>query len=433
MEIVLEGGLMKLALHGGDPVRKTPIYYGHQYIDETDCRAVLNVLLSDFLTTGPMGAELEKKMAAVTGAPFCVVLANGTAALHAACFAAGIKEGDEVITTPLTFAASANCILYCGGAPVFAVVYRDSYAISPASIREHLSPRTKAVIAVDFAGQAAQLDEIKDICRQHNLVFIEDAAHSLGTQYNGQSVGSIADMTTFSFHPVKTVTGGEGGAVVTNHEAFDKKIRLFRSHGITRNAGEMAQDPEGPWYYEQIELGYNYRLTDFQAALIMSQLDKLDHGVEDTNLNSAGDTSINRVKDDSGYTEVSFAARRKAIVQRYRQALTDMPEIVLQKEIPQSDTVWHLFVIQLKLELLKCGRREFYDALAAENVIPNVHYIPVYYLPYYQKLGYRKGLCPNAEYLYERILSLPLYYAMSDDDVESVIQALQKVVTHYRI
>jgi UDP-4-amino-4,6-dideoxy-N-acetyl-beta-L-altrosamine transaminase len=394
----------KLALHGGDPVRKTPIYYGRHSIDEEDCRAVRDVLLSDFLTTGPKISEMEQKLCTLTGAKYCVALTNGTAALHAACFAAGIEDGDEVITTPLTFAASANCILYRGGIPVFADIDRETYSISPASIREKITSRTKAVIAVDFAGQAAQLDEIKQICVQHNLMFIEDAAHALGTAFNGQRVGSIADMTTFSFHPVKTVTGGEGGAILTNNEELYKKLMRFRTHGITRYLGDMHEEPEGAWYYEQIELGYNYRLTDIQAALIISQLDKLDR----------------------------FSARRKAIVHRYNEALAEMPEIILQKEIAQSVTVWHLYVIQLNLALLTCTRHMFFDALAAENVVPNVHYIPIYTMPYYQKLGYKKGLCPHAEYVYERILSIPLYYAMTDDDVESVIAALLKIIAHYR-
>ncbi|MCL1918653.1 MAG: aminotransferase class I/II-fold pyridoxal phosphate-dependent enzyme [Peptococcaceae bacterium] len=416
-----------LARHGGEPVRKTPIHYGRQYIDEADCRAVQEVLLSDFLTMGPCTGELENKLCALTGARFGVAMANGTAALHAACLAAGIGEGDEVITSPLTFAASANCVLYAGGTPVFADVDRDTYTISPDAIRDHITSRTKAVIAVDYAGQAVRLSEISEICRRHDLVLIEDAAHSLGTRYKGRHVGSIADMTTFSFHPVKTVTGGEGGAVLTNNEAFAGNLRLFRTHGITRYPDEMMQKPEGPWYYEQIGLGYNYRLTDFQAALIMSQLDKLDSVTEGDRSGAVGEAGFG-VAENSG-----FAARRKAIVKRYNQVFGEMPEVVLQRDIPESDTVWHLYVLQLRLEMLKCDRREIFEALVAENVVPNVHYIPVYYFPYYQKLGYRKGLCPNAEYLYDRILSLPLYYAMGDDDVESVIRALQKVITYYRL
>jgi UDP-4-amino-4,6-dideoxy-N-acetyl-beta-L-altrosamine transaminase len=391
--------MKKLAIHGGTSVRKNPIYYGKQYIDEADCAAVREVLLSDFLTTGPKLAKLEQKLCSFTGAKYAVCIANGTAALHAACFAIGIKDGDEVITTPITFAASANCVLYCGGTPVFADIDPLTYNISPTSIREKITSKTKAVIAVDFTGQAAQLDEIRQICNEHGLAFIEDAAHSIGTKFNGQFVGNIADLTTFSFHPVKTITGGEGGAILTNNEAFYKKLLLFRTHGITRNFAEE------PWYYEQIELGFNYRLTDFQAALIISQLNKLE----------------------------LFATRRREIVKRYNEAFSEMPQIILQKEISQSDTVHHLYIIQLNMDLLNCSRREFFDAMVAENVVPNVHYIPVYYMPYYQKLGYKKGICVNAEHLYERIISLPLYYSMTDEDVESVIQAVKKIVYYYQV
>ena len=394
----------KLAIHGGKPVRDNPIYYGRQYIDEADCAAVCDVLLSDLITTGPKAAELEQKLCNLTGAKYAVAIANGTAALHAACFAAGIKPGDEVITTPITFAASANCVLYCGGTPVFADINPETYNISPASIREKISDRTKAVIPVDFAGQAVELDEIREICREFNLIMIEDAAHSIGTKYNGKHIGSIADMTTFSFHPVKTVTGGEGGAILTNDKEFYDKLMLFRTHGITRDQSLMENPTDDGWYYEQIVLGYNYRMTDFQSALIMSQLDKLD----------------------------SFAARRKEIVRRYNEAFAVMPEIILQHEIPQSDTVQHLYIVQLNLDLLSCTRREFFDAMAAERVIPNVHYIPVYYLPYYQKLGYKKGICPNAEHVYERFISIPLFYSMTDDDVESVIITLRKIIAHYK-
>ena len=394
----------KLAIHGGKPIRDNPIYYGRQFIDENDCEAVRSVLLSDLITTGPKVAELEQILCGLTGAKYAVAIANGTAALHAACFAAGIGDGDEVITTPMTFVASANCVLYQKGIPVFADIDIDTYNISPASIREKITPKTKAIIAVDFTGQAAELDEIREICVERGLILIEDAAHSIGTMYNDKYVGSIADMTTFSFHPVKTVTGGEGGAILTNDESLYKKLLLFRTHGITRDPELMAVEPEGVWYYEQIELGYNYRITDFQAALLISQLGKLK----------------------------MFAFRRKQIVEKYDEALINIPEIVLQKEIPLSNTVRHLYIVQLKLEALTCTRREFFDAMVAENVIPNVHYIPVYYMPYYQKLGYNKGLCPNSEYLYERFISVPLYYSMTDGDVESVIHTLRKIIEYYR-
>ena len=264
-----------LAINGGIPIRKTPLYYGHQWIDEDDINAVVNVLRSDHLTCGPEVEKLEEKLCEITGAKFAVALSNGTAALHAACYVAGVENGDEVITTPMTFAASANCALYRGAKPIFADIDPATYNISPESIKKKINKNTKVIVAVDFTGQAVELDEIYSICREHNILLIEDGAHSIGTTYKGKPVGSIADLTTFSFHPVKTVTGGEGGAVLTNNTAFYQKLRLFRSHGITRNSELMVNKKVGDWYYEQIELGYNYRITDIQASLITSQLDKL--------------------------------------------------------------------------------------------------------------------------------------------------------------
>lgn len=265
----------KTAIDGGTPVREKKLFYGHQYIDDADIKAVEEVLRSDFLTCGPKIEELEKKLCELTGAKYAVVCSNGTAALHIACQAAGVTEGDEVITTPITFAASANCALYCGARPVFADINERTYNIDPASVGEHVTEHTKAVVAVDFTGQAVELDRLTALCKEKGLVLIEDGAHSIGTKYNGRGVGSIADMTTFSFHPVKTVTGGEGGAVLTNSKEYYDRLVLYRAHGITRNPAFMKRESEGPWYYEQVDLGMNYRMTDIQAALIISQLDKL--------------------------------------------------------------------------------------------------------------------------------------------------------------
>lgn len=394
----------KLAVHGGKPVRDTKIFYGHQYIDEADVKAVSEVLASDFLTCGPKINELERKLCELTGAKYAVAVSNGTAALHLACMAAGVGEGDEVITTPITFAASANCALYCGARPVFADIRPETYNINPDEVEAKINEKTKAVVAVDFTGQAVELDRLLDICRRNRTVLIEDGAHSIGTRYKGRGVGSIADMTTFSFHPVKTVTGGEGGAILTNHEEYYRKLLLYRAHGITRDPGMMEHEPEGGWYYEQTALGFNYRITDIQAALIISQLDKLP----------------------------MFGSRRKEIVERYNEAFSAMPELTVQEEIPESDTVRHLYILRIKPKLLTITRREFFDYLAAENICCNVHYIPVYYFPYYEKLGYSRGLCPEAEKLYEEIISLPLYYGMTDRDVEDVIHAVAKVVQNVR-
>lgn len=394
----------KLAINGGTPVRATAIGYGRQYIDEEDVAAVVEALKSPAITCGPRIEELEKMLCQVTGAKYAVAVSNGTAALHIAALAAGIGAGDEVIVSPITFAASANCVLYCGGRPVFADINPRTYNIDPACIRRLITPKTKAVVAVDFTGQAVELDEIRSICKEHNLVLLEDAAHAMGTKYKGQSVGSVADMTTFSFHPVKTVTCGEGGAVTTNDEALYRKLLLYRAHGITRNREEMEHPTDARWYYEQVELGYNYRLTDIQAALLMSQLKKLP----------------------------AFSARRKEIVARYNEAFAGMPELLVQKEIEGSDTTRHLYILRLNLELLSCDRRQFFDALTAENVCPQVHYIPVYWHSYYEKLGYEKGLCPNAEKLYNEIMSIPLYYSLTDEDVEDVICAVKKLVEYFR-
>ena len=395
----------KLAINGGIPVRKEKIYYGRQWIDEKDIAAVAATLRSDYITCGPKVNELERTLEVYTGAKHAVAMSNGTAALHCACLAAGIGPGDEVITTPLTFAASANCALYCGAKPVFADINPETYNIDPASIRERITERTKAIVAVDFTGQAVENEEIRKICNENHLIFIEDAAHAIATKYNGKQVGSLADMTCFSFHPVKTITGGEGGAVTTNDEEFYKKLVLAHTHGITHDEALMEDAPhEGPWYYEEISLGYNYRITDFQAALLISQMTKLDY----------------------------FAARRKEIVKRYNEAFEQIPEIIVQKEIPQSDTCRHLYIIRLDLDKLGCTRREFFDAMSAENVQCQIHYVPVYWFPYYRHLGYKKGICPKAEEVYKGIMSIPLYPKMSDQDVEDVICAVKKLVENYR-
>ena len=395
----------KLAIDGGCPVRSNKIYYGRQWIDENDIAEVAATLRSDYITCGPKVAEMECSLATYTEAKYAVAVSNGTAALHCACIAAGIGPDDEVITTPLTFAASANCALYCGARPVFADINVETYNIDPESIRKKITDKTKAIIAVDFTGQAVENEEIRKICDEHDLIFIEDAAHAIATKYNGKQIGSLADMTCFSFHPVKTITGGEGGAVTTNNENYYKKLVLAHTHGITHDVNLMEEAPhEGPWYYEQVSLGYNYRITDFQAALIVSQMKKLD----------------------------AFAKRRKEIVRKYNDAFLSLPEIIVQKEIPQSDTCRHLYIIRLDLDKLTCSRRQFFDAMSAENVQCQIHYVPVYWFPFYQHLGYKKGLCPKAEDVYKGIMSIPLYPKMTDQDVDDVVHAVKKVVENYR-
>ena len=394
----------KLAINGGTPVRKEKLYYGKQWIDEDDVKAVAEALTDDLITCGPRVAALEKKLCEVTGAKFAVAVSNGTAALHCACIAAGIGAGDEVITSPITFAASANCAVYVGATPVFADIDPETYNIDPDSIEAHITDKTKAVVAVAYTGQSVEYDRIQKICDKHGLILITDAAHAIGTKYNGQPVGSIGDMTCFSFHPVKTVTSGEGGAITTNDPELYRKLRLASQHGIVRNPDELVHESDGAWYYEMQELGFNYRLTDIQSALLISQLNKLQ----------------------------KFSDRRKEIVNKYNEAFKDVPEIIVQKEIPESDTTRHLYVIQLDLDKLKCTRREFFDALSAENVQPQVHYVPVYFFPFYEKRGYKKGLCPEAEKLYNGMMSIPLYPLMTDSDVDDVITAVKKVVEGYK-
>lgn len=394
----------QLAIFGGAPVRETPIHYGRQYIDQADIDAVTETLKSPALTGGPKIAEMERRLCEITQAKYAVAVSNGTAALHLAAMAAGFSEGDEVIVSSITFAASANCVLYVGARPVFADIRLDTYNIDTASVRRLITPRTRGIVAVDFTGQAVELDELRQICREHHLVLIEDAAHAIGTRYKGQPVGSIADMTCFSFHPVKTVTSGEGGAITTNDEQLYRRLLRLRSHGITRNRDEMVHPTDAAWYNEQVELGYNYRMTDIQAALLISQFDKLP----------------------------AFSRRRSEIVARYNEAFADIPEIRVQREIPESETTRHLYILRLDLDKLSCDRRQFFDAMCAENICCQVHYLPVYRHSWYEKLGYEKGLCPNAESYYESVMSIPLYYSLTDEDVEDVIAAVKKLIAYYR-
>lgn len=392
------------AICGGEPVRQEFLPYARQSVDESDIAAVVEVLCSPFLTTGPKIQEFEQKFADYVEAKYAVAVASGTAALHAAVFAAGINPGDEVITTPMTFAASANCVLYQGGRVVFADIDPQTYNIDPEDIARKITERTKAIIPVDYTGQPARLDVIKKIAAEFNLPVIEDAAHALGAAYQGQKVGSISDLTTFSFHPVKHITTGEGGMVTTNDPGLYERLLLFRNHGITRDK-RLLMENHGLWYYEQQALGYNYRITDCQAALGISQLAKSE----------------------------MFLAVRRRYAGIYTEAFKDLPGVIVPWQAEDVRSSWHLYVLQLELEKLKTGRKEIFEAMLAENIGVNVHYIPVYLHPYYQSLGYRPGLCPEAEKLYERMLTLPLFPGMTEGDVEDVIKALSKVVTYFTI
>ena len=396
----------KPAILGGEPVRLEKIYYGKQWINEADIQAVNEVLRGDYLTTGPHIEQLEKRLVSYTGAKYGAVCSSGTAALHLALLAAGIVTGDEVIVSAMTFIASANAILYCGAIPVFADIDESTYNIDPENVEKLITDKTKAVLAVDYTGEPADLKRLSVICHKHGLILIEDAAHSIGAQYEGKNIGSIADLTTFSFHPVKTITGGEGGAVMTNNYEYYRKVKLLSRHGVTYDESEMQDLPhEGPWVNEQIMLGYNYRITDMQCALIMSQLDRIE----------------------------MFVDRRRSIAKRYDEAFGSMPQLIIQKNHPQSKSSRQLYLLHPDFEQLSCSRKELYDALDAEGIRCMVHYVPVYLMPYYRGLGYQKGLCPEAERLYNGILSIPCYPKMSDGDVEDVIRAVEKTVRYYTI
>lgn len=371
------------------------IPYGRQTIEEDDIQTVVDVLKSDYLTTGPKIEEFEKAVSDYTGAKYAVAISNGTAALHAACFAAGIGEGDEVITTPLTFAASANCVLYCGGTPVFADVDAKTYNIDPEDIRRKITEHTKAIIPVHLAGQPCDMDAIHAIAKEHHLVVIEDGAHALGSEYKGKKIGTLSDMTTFSFHPVKPITTGEGGMIVTNDENFYKRLCLFRSHGITRDESLMTRD-EGPWFYQQLELGYNYRMTDIQCALGCSQMKKLDR----------------------------FLSLRRELVKRYDEAFRSCENIVIPYQLPETNSGWHLYIIQVP----NCDRKKVFEELKAEGIGVNVHYIPVYYHPYYQEHGYHDVHCSNAEEVYSHIISLPLYPGLTLEQQDEVIAKVKKCI-----
>lgn len=378
------------------------IPYGRQYIDEKDIASVIEVLKSDYLTTGPAVEKFEKAFAEKVGARYAVAVSSGTAALHLACLAAGIKAGDEVITTPLTFAASANCAVYAGAVPVFADVEEDTGNICPAEVRKKVTSRTKAVIPVHYGGMPCDLEEIKKIAGRHGLVIIEDACHALGAKYKGENIGSCrySHLTVFSFHPVKHITTGEGGMITTNSKELYQKLKVLRSHGIVREESAFTEDSPGGWYYEMQHLGFNYRMSDIQAALGLSQLEKLDWFVE----------------------------RRREIAGIYHRELKDLPfELPAEKEGFYNS--YHLYVIKVKPGT-GVDRRALYNRLRERGVHAQVHYIPVHTFPYYrQNYGCRWGDCPAAEDHYRRALSLPVYPGLKDDELHYVIKTLKEAVS----
>lgn len=392
----------RLALDGGKPVRASVLPYGHQSIGEDDVSAVIEVLRSDWLTSGPKVAEFEEAFSCYVGADYAVCFSSGTAALHATIFAAEMGIEAEAITTPLSFCATANCLVYQGGTPVFADVCRDTLNIDPLQVKTRITGRTKGIIAVDYAGHPADLDELTELAHHNELTLIEDASHALGAEYKGRKVGGDGHMTVFSFHPVKHITTGEGGMVTTNDQRLAKRLRIFRNHGIDRDA--RARQATGDWYYEMVALGYNYRLNEVGCALGLSQLCKLD----------------------------SFVKRRREIAARYESAFRGQTRLNIPATREKVNPSWHLYPIQLNLEALSASRAQVFRALRAEGIGVNVHYIPIHLHPFYrERYGYKGCEFPVAEAAYERLITLPLFHGMNDQDVQDVVMAVSKVLGFY--
>ena len=388
-----------LAIHGGPPVREALLPYGRQTLTETDVAAATEVLRSDWLTTGPKVAAFEEAIADYVDARHAVSFSSGTAALHAAVLAAGLKPGDEAITTPLTFCATANAALYGGGTPVFADVRDETLTIDPKEVERRITPRTKVLLPVDYAGQPADLDALLALADRHELIVIEDAAHALGAKYRSRMVGSISHMSVFSFHAVKHLTTGEGGMVTTNNGEFVQRLREVRNHGIDSDA--RARQADGQWHYEMTTLGFNYRLTDIACALGLAQLPRLPANL----------------------------ARRRAIAARYEKALATVSSLALPIVAADVTSAWHLYPVRVDASL---DRAEVFDALRAEGLGVNVHYIPVHLHPYYRsRFGYRGGEFPIAETAYGRLISLPMFHGMTDEDVDDVILAVEKVMNYF--
>ena len=391
-----------LALHGGRPVRSALLPYGRHLVDADDVQAVVATLRDGLITTGPAVADFERAFAAAVGARHAVAVSSGTAALHTAVFAAGLGPGDEAVTTPLTFVATSNAVLYQGARPVFADVRPDTLTLDPAAAAAALTPRTRALMPVHFAGQACDLDAWERLARARGLVLIQDAAHALGAEVGGRRVGGGEGLTVFSLHPVKHITTGEGGVVTTDDAGLAERMQRFRNHGLATDAG--TRDAHGRLWSEMVDLGYNYRLTDLQCALGRSQLGKLDR----------------------------FLARREAIAERYLAALKDVPGFTLPQVVPDARHAWHIFPVLVESQRLSADRATVYAALRAENIGVTLHYVPAYWHPYYAARGYTRGLCPVAEDGAERLLTLPIFPGMTDQDVADVIHAVRKVAEHYQ-
>lgn len=375
------------------------IPYGRQFITEADIAAVVEVLRSDWLTTGPAVDQFEQAFAKYTGASHAVAVSSGTAALHSAMHALALGPGDEVIVPPLTFAATANAVVFVGATPIFADVKKNSLLLDPLRVSEKITPRTRAIVAVDYAGQPCDYQELRDIARRHNLALVADGCHALGAGYNGMRVGQLADLTAFSFHPVKHITTGEGGMVTTDDALLAQRMRTFRNHGITTDHRQRSE--RGSFFYEMVDLGFNYRISDLQCALGLSQLRQLPCSLE----------------------------RRKSIAAQYDQRLADVDGIELLERLPHRTHAYHLYVVLVKKSGGSKSRDEVFAAMREQGIGCNVHYIPVHLHPFYrQRFACAEGLCPIAEAAYQEILSLPLYPQMTDSDVDRVVDTLKKVI-----
>lgn len=392
-----------LAIHGGSPVRKQMLPYGHQLITDADLARVGEVLRSDYLTTGPAIDSFERALAARVGKAHVVAVSNGTAALQAAISLLDLSPDQEVITTPISFIATANCIRYAGAKVVFADVRRDTLNLDPSAVAAAITSRTRAIIAVDYTGAPADYQELQRLAARYGLILIADAAHSLGAEYRGVPSATAADLATFSFHPVKHITCGEGGAVATARPEWAERLRRFRNHGI--DSDYRQRESKGSWYYEMRDLGFNLRLSDIQCALAESQLGSLNTWLE----------------------------WRRQLAARYARLLCDMTEIELPRIPEDRISAWHLYVIRLNLDRLRTDRAGIFRALRAENIGVNVHYIPIPWHPYYEACGYRRGQWPVAESEYNRLITLPLWAGMTDRDQDDVVEAVRKVITAYQV
>jgi perosamine synthetase len=392
----------ELAIRGGAPVRRTLLPYARQTVEDADVAAVAAALRSDWLTTGPQVPAFEERFARAVGAREAVAVNSGTAALHAAMAALGVSPGDEVIVPAMTFAATANAVVFQGGTPVFVDVEEGTLAIDPDDVARKIGPNTRAVAGVDYAGQPADWDRVRAALGGRRIPLVDDACHAIGGSDRGRTVGTLADISTFSLHPAKHVTSGEGGVATTDDSDLARKMRIFRNHGLTTDHRE--REAKSSWEYDMETLGWNYRLTDFQCVLAGRQLERLDSSI----------------------------ARRREIAGLYDRAFRDSPVVRPLARRPEVEHAWHLYVIRLELERLSADRGEIFRALRAEGIGVNVHYRPVHLHSYYRRrFGTGPGLCPVAERAYERMLTLPLFPAMSDGDAADVITALQKVCEAY--